>query len=50
MITVVQKLQQHSKFILREGGNETQINTGKLASLLQVDDLPVGSILMTGNI
>ena len=51
MITVVQKLQQHSKFILREGGNETQINTGKLVSLLQkVDDLPVGSILMTGNI
>ena len=51
MITVIQKLQQHSKFILNEGGNETQMKIGKLASLLQiVDDLPVGSILMTGNI
>jgi len=48
---VVQKLQQHSKFILTEGGNETEMDTVKLASLLQkVDDLPVGSILMTGNI
>jgi hypothetical protein len=47
----LKKLQQHSKFILNEGGNETQMNTGKLTSLLQkVDDLPVGSILMTGNI
>jgi len=51
LITVVQKLQQHSKFILTEGGNETEMDTVKLASLLQkVDDLPVGSILMTGNI
>jgi len=51
LITVVQEVQQHSKFILTEGGNETQMNTVKLASLLQkVDDLPVGSILMTGNI
>jgi hypothetical protein len=48
---VVQKLQQHSKFILTGGGNETHMNIVKLASLLQkVDDLPVGSILMTDNI
>jgi hypothetical protein len=51
LITVVRKLQQHSKFILTKGGNETEMDTVKLASLLQkVDDLPVGSILMTDNI
>jgi len=47
---VVQEVQQHGKCMLTKGGNETQMNE-KLASLLQkVDDLPVGSVLMTDNI